>query len=173
MSKAPSYISIADLNAISPGEAIVKAKEDTKKLASKNHIPDQDLLANHDMARGVELEANELIRRLQLLDPKILVQKGGIEGAVAVRYPLKDEETGEIKPQYVTGFYLQKLPEYSSVTLDNMGVAHREIRGWRSVLMALIQRGILDPKKVELLFGPALGQRTGLWYRGLQGQGKN
>jgi hypothetical protein len=172
MSKAPAYIPLSELHAISLGEAVDKAREDTKKQASANRIPDQSLLENHDMARGSELEANELIRRLERLDPKILIQKGGIEGAVAVRYPLPDEN-GDIKPQYVTGFYLQKLPEYSSVTLDNMGLPHREVRGWRSVLMALIDRGILDRGKVDLLFGPASGQRTGLWYRALQAQGKN
>ena len=162
----------SDLNSISPAEAIIKATEDTRKTASANRIPDQDILENHEAARGVPMEANELIRRLQKLNPKILVMPGGVPNAVAVRYPTKNEN-GEIEQRYITGFYLERLPEFSSVTVDNMGLPHREVRGWRSVLMALIDNNILDRAKVDLMFGPALGQRTGLWYKQLQGKSKN
>lgn len=170
--QAPGVIDIRDMYAISPAEALAKAAEDTKRQASANRIDDQDLLEDHDAARGQEMEANELIRRLHLLNPKILITPGGIEGAVAVRYPLPDEH-GNIVQQYITGFYLQKLPEFSSVITDKMGLPYRECRGWRSVLLPLIERGILDLRKVDVMFGPASGQRTGLWYRALQGHGKN
>jgi len=162
----------SDLNSISPAEAIVKATEDTKKQASANRIPDQAILEDHEAARGIPMEANELIRRLQKMNSKLLIVPGGVPNAVAVRYPTKNEN-GEIEQKYITGFYLEKLPEFSSVIVDNMGLPHREVRGWRSVLMALIDNNILDCKKVDLTFGPALGQRTGLWYRQLQGKSKN
>lgn len=162
----------SDLNSISPAEAIAKATEETRAIASINKIPDQYILENHEAARGVPMEANELIRRLQKMNPKILIQPGGVPNAVAVRYPTQNEN-GEIEQMYITGFYLEKLPEFSSVTVDNMGLPHREVRGWRSVLMALIDNNILNRTAVDLMFGPALGQRTGLWYRQLQGKGKN
>jgi hypothetical protein len=154
----------SDLNSISPAEAIEKATEDTRKAASANRIPDQAILENHEAARGVPMEANELIRRLQKMNSKLVIVPGGVPNAVAVRYPKKNE-SGEIEQAYITGFYLERLPEFSSVTVDNMGLPHREVRGWRSVLMALIDNSILDRAKVDLMFGPALGQRTGLWYR--------
>jgi hypothetical protein len=162
----------SDLNAISPTEAIARAKEDVRRQASANRIPDQAILENHEAARGIPMEANEFIRRLQKMNSKLLIVPGGVPNAVAVRYPTKNE-SGEIEQKYITGFYLERLPEFSSVTVDNMGLPHREIRGWRSVLMALIDNNILDRKKVDLVFGPALGQRTGLWYRQLQGKSKN
>lgn len=168
---APMVIEAPDRAAISPLEATHKAKEDNRRLAQKNRIPDQKLLEDTQMARGDVLDHNELIRRIQLLNPKILIQPGGIKGAVAVRYP--KFEFGEWTNEYITGFILEPLPEFSSVTTDANGVAHREIRGWRSVLIALIRAGALERNKVDALFGPATGQRTGLWYRSLQAQGKN
>jgi hypothetical protein len=163
---APVVMERSEMFAISPAEAVAKAKEDNKRLASKSRITDQDILEDHEAAQGIELHHNELIRRIQLLNPKILIMPGGINGAVAVRYP--KFEFGEWSNTYITGFYLQPLPEFSSVTTDANGLPHREIRGWRSVLLALIKAGALDRKKVDALFGPARGQRSGIWYRTLQ-----
>lgn len=163
---APAVIEIQDINSISLHEANHKAREENLKMASARRIADQDVLEDQEMAQGIVLDHNELIRRIQLLNPKILIQAGGVQGAVAVRYP--KYEDGEHTLAYITGFYLEPLPEFSSVTLDDMGLPHREIRGWRSVLLALIKAGALEQEKVDTLFGPAMGQRTGLWYRNLK-----
>lgn len=163
---APMTIEEADRNAISPAEAVAKSREENKKLASARRIDDQDTLEDHEMAQGIQLHHNELIRRIQLLNPKIQIQQGGVANAVAVRIP--KYEFGEWTYEYVTGFYLEPLPEFSSVTVDAQGLPHREVRGWRSVLLALIKSGALDRRKVDVMFGPARGQRSGIWYRSLQ-----
>lgn len=167
----PNIIDTRDLNSISPAEAVAKAKEDTLKQASVNHIPDQKILENQDMARGRELDPAELITKIQKLNPAIVIMKGGVRNAVAVYIADRANESGL---RYVSGFYIDnRLPEYSSVTTDQFGVAHKEIRGWRTVLLALINAGALSREKVDLTFGPAAGQRDLLWYRSLQGSGKN
>lgn len=164
----------ADLNAISIAEANAKAKEDTIKQASNRRIPDQALLENHDMARGRELEPIDLIMGIQKINPDIVIRKGGVRNAVAVYLLDHGPNAHESGLKYVTGFYIDdRLPEFSSVTTDTLGRAHKEIRGWRSVLLGLINAGALDRKKVDLTFGPASGQRSGLWYRSLQGHEKN
>lgn len=168
---APVIFDASDFYAISPAEAAAKAKEDTLALAAKNRIPDQDLLEETEMAKGYYLDHNELIRRLQRLNSQILIQQGGVANAVAVRYPLMED--GELKQQYVTGFFLEPLPEYSSVTTDDKGLPVREIRGWRSVLLALIRVGALTHSQCDVMFGPAAGQRSGLWYRSRQAQRHN
>jgi hypothetical protein len=167
--KAPAIIAVQDLNSISPAEAIAKAKEDTLKAASANRVPDQAILEDQTMAKqaGYWLDWNELIRRISLLNPAILFQKGGAPNAIAVRYPKRDEH-GDVHQEYITGFYCESLPEYSSVTLDEKGLPHREIRGWRSVLVALIRAGALSKKQCDTIFGPAMGERSMLWYRHLQ-----
>jgi hypothetical protein len=167
--KAPAIISVQDMNSISPAEAIAKATEDTKKQASAFRVPDQAILENQEMAKeaGYWLSWNDLISRISRLNPQILFQKGGVANAIAVRYPKRDEH-GETRQEYITGFYCESLPEYSSVTLDDKGLPHREIRGWRSVLVALIRAGALTKQQCDTIFGPATGQRSTLWYRHLQ-----
>lgn len=168
-----NYIDIADINGVSLAEAAISAKEETKKLAAKNHIPDQKLLEDRDMARGYELEPNDFIARLQKLTSKVLIRQGGVRNAVAVCVQVPVSEDYPTGWKYITGFYInQRLPEFSSVTTDQFGVAHKEIRGWRSVLLALINAGAVDRRKADIAFGPALGQRTDLWYRSLQATGK-
>jgi hypothetical protein len=167
--KAPAFIAVQDLNSISPAEAIAKATEDTKKQASAFRVPDQAILEDQKMAKqaGYWLDYQELIRRIGLLNPRVLFQTGGVTNAIAVRYPKRGDD-GKLHPEYITGFYCESLPEYSSVTLDEKGLPHREIRGWRTVLMALIRAGALTKTQCDTIFGPAMGERSMLWYRNLQ-----
>jgi hypothetical protein len=80
-----------------------------------------------------------------------------------VRYP-KPQEDGTIEKAYVTGFYVDApLPEFSSVIVDSKGLPVRELRGWRSVLLALYRQKIVTLKQLELSFGKAQGQRAILW----------
>ena len=144
-------------------EAVAKVKEENKALASQNRIPDQDILEKREMAMGLMLQPNEFIRRLEKLNPKIIIEAGGVRNAVAVRYP-KRQEDGTIHKDYVTGFYVDApLPEFSSVVVDNKGLPIREIRGWRSVLLALFRQKIVTMKQLDLTFGKAMGQRAILW----------
>ena len=144
-------------------EAVAKVKEENIALAQKNRIPDQDILEKREMAMGLMLQPNEFIRRLEKLNPKIIIEAGGVRNAVAVRYP-KLQEDGTLRKEYVTGFYVDApLPEFSSVVVDNKGLPIREIRGWRSVLLALYRQKILNLKQIEIMFGKALGRRATLW----------
>lgn len=165
--KAPVIIDRADMYAISPAEAVAKAREDTARMAADKRIPDQNLLEKKEMAKGYYLDWNELVRRIGNLNSKILFQPGGISNAIAVRYP-KPDGMGGFELEYVTGFYCKPLPEFSSVETDDKGLPTREIRGWRSVLTALIRCGALTKKQCDVTFGPALGERSSLWYRNLR-----
>lgn len=145
-------------------EGIAKAKEDNLRQAAKHKVPDQKLLEDAEMARGNLMSWRELIRRVKRINPEILFEKGGMPNAIAVRVidPATKEKT------YISGFYCEDLPEYSSLVVDEHGLPVRETRGWRTVLLSLIRAHHLDPEKVEVMFGPAVGQRTMLWDRSLQ-----
>jgi len=153
-------------------ESLARLKERNARDAAKNRIPDQDVLENKAAALGMPLQPNELIRRIQRLNPKIIVEPGGVRNAVAVRYPKKDEKGVETK-EYVTGFYIdQPMPEFSCVVVDNRGLPLREVRGWRTVIMALIRVKALKPQQVEVVFGRANGQRATLWDKHMQHERK-
>jgi len=155
--------SLGDIN-LSPAEAVKKATEENRKLASVHRIQDQALLENHDMAEGRPLEWSELARRICKLNPSLVVEPGGVFGAVAVRL-IGRGETGEVEKRYLTGFYMDKLPEFSRVCVDKNGLLVAEERGWRSVLQALIHGKAITKAQADREFGPALGRRTELWDR--------
>lgn len=147
---------------VKDAESVAKLKEDNAKAAAQNRIPNQDILEDRGAALGIPMQPSELILRLQKLNPKIIIQQGGVRNAVAVRYPVM-EDGKEVK-KYITGFYVDNpLPEFSCVVTDERGLPWREIRGWRTVLTALIRQGILTEKRCDLHFGKPGTMRAILW----------
>jgi hypothetical protein len=153
-------------------ESLAKLKEQNNKSAEQFRIPDQDVLENREAALGWPMQPNDLIRRIQKLNPKIVVEPGGVRNAVAVRYP-KLNENGELVKAYVTGFCIDMpLPEFSAVVVDARGNPVRELRGWRTILAALVRQKCLTEKQVTLTFGNANGQRAELWNKHMQQERK-
>ena len=63
----------------------------------------------------------------------------------------------------------EHLPEWGHVTVDASNIAHREIRGWRSVLMALIKaKAISYDAAVEEFGNPILDARSQFWFEQLK-----
>lgn len=148
---------------LSHEEGVAKLKEGNRQLASAHKIPNQTLLENKDMAQGAEMHPADLIRRIVKLNGELIVEQGGIPNAVAVRKFALDED-GVLAKKYLTGFYVDRaLPEFSSVICDNNGLPIREIRGWRTVLLALMNAGALTYEQVKTEFGEPHGQRNSLW----------
>jgi hypothetical protein len=149
---------------LSPEEGNYKIREGNQKLIDEKKLPGQTLLENKDMAIGRALQPSEFIRIVQKINPKIIVEKGGYPDAVAVRYPTWDEDEQKLVRKYVSGFMANEvLQEFSNITVDAKGLPHREVRGWRSVLLALIKQGILTYPQVKAAFGEPTGQRNVLW----------
>ena len=159
---------------LSPVEGVAKKVEETLKDTQKFAIPNQDLLSNFDMAIGNRMTPQEFIRRLNLMDPTILVEKGGMKDAVALRITVLDDDPtspthNKYVKKYVSGFYVdQPLNEYSSVSVENDGKARRENRGWRTVLLMLEGQKVVSHARVVKFFGEAQGQRSVLWRQQTQ-----
>lgn len=152
-------------------EGLAKIKEENQKLSDQSRIPDQEILEDKKAAVGLTMEPSELINRIQRINPRILVELGGAKNAVAIRCVRKNPETGVDEKAYVTGFYIDHpLLEFSCVLVDNKGLPVREMRGWRSVLLALVRQKLLTLKQVELMFGKANGQRAILWDKQTQAE---
>jgi hypothetical protein len=148
---------------LSPEEGNYKLREGNQVLIDSKKLPNQKLLENADMAKGAVMQPSEFILRLTKLIPGLVV-KPGIPGAVAVYYPTYDEDEGKTVLKYVAGFYIDKpLQEFSHITTDDKGLAHREVRGWRSVLLALFNKGVVTYPQCKAAFGEPIGQRNTLW----------
>jgi|SRR5215469_2400127 len=70
--------------------------------------------------------------------------------------------------KYVTGMPKAELPEFSHVLLDSSNLPTREVRGWRSVLMALIKADALTYRQVVRQFGEPNGARANRWFQDLR-----
>jgi hypothetical protein len=156
---------------LDPKEGVAKLKEDNRKLAAKNRIPNQSLLEDVDMAVGNPMAPAEFIRKIRLLSNDIIVEQGGIPNAVAVRIIATDDDKesptyGQKIKKYVSGFYVDRmLPEFSAIIPDHLGQAKREIRGWRSVLLSLWRSKVVTLRQLVAVFGHPNGQRNSLWMQ--------
>ena len=161
---------------LSPEEGVAKLKEGNKKLDEKFKLPNQDMLENADMALGEPMQPSEFIRRLEKLNPEIIIEKGGVPGAVAVRIRSLDNDKesptyGTYVKKYLTGFYVDGvLAEFSRILTDKHGRPTRHMRGWRTVLLDLNRLGALPYDKIKAAFGEPKGQRGILWQEQTQAQ---
>lgn len=154
---------------LSPEENVAKQKEEIRNSREKFKHPRQHILDNVDMAVGAPMQPQEFIRRLKKAGPRLIIEQGGWQNAVAVRIPHVDEDPlsptyGTLTKKYVTGFYTDRiLPEWSSFINDSTGVPRREVRGWRTVLLMLIAVNALTYTAATKEFGEPQGQRNILW----------
>ena len=145
-------------------ENLAKLKEGNEKLRQKLRIPGQEELEDADKALGHPMSYTDLIFLLQKVNRSIVIQDGGIRGAVAVKIPtVLDDGTYGLK--YCTGFYKTILPEFSHISVDDKGLPLRENRGWRTVVLALIKQGVITYKDAVDVFGEPQGQRAGRWQQ--------
>lgn len=155
-----------------PLEFEAKEKEDTRKAHQKNKIANQDELEDQERSAGPRMAPNEFIRRVKNENSQLIVRDGGVPGAVALYVyvePRAREEGNEDEPfKYVGGFKWEPLPEFAHVINDEWGVAKREYRGWRSVLIGLIKAKVLTYRQAVDQFGEPLGSRGNLWHQQLR-----
>src|ERR1039458_8096558 len=148
-------------------ENLSKLKEGNAVRTEKLKVHDQATLENKDMALGTPMGWQDLVRLLAKMNHKIICEDGGMKDAIAVRYPAMQED-GVYGKKYVTGFYKEVLPEFSHITTDERGLPKREVRGWRTVVLALIRQGIVSYRDAVEVFGEPNGVRSGRWHELLQ-----
>lgn len=73
-------------------------------------------------------------------------------------------------PRYVTWIQIPAMIEYSVMRFDEHGLATSEkYRGWRTVLLKLIQEGLLTERQANFIFGEPRGPAAARWGQILQG----
>lgn len=160
---------------LNPEEAVVREREDLLAIRHKEHaFPGQKLLADADRSTGSQMPSAEFLFRLQKINPAILV-KNGIPGNVALYVRKSEAEiiqdgydlrrpTWWNEHKYVSGMPMSSLPEWGHLTTDTDGIAEREVRGWRSVLIALIKAKAFTYAQAAIEFGDPLYDRRSLYW---------
>lgn len=154
-------------------EGVARLREQVRGMVAQKRIANQDMLENQDMALGSPMSPSLFIQKLRKL-PNVIVEPGGWPNAVAVRTIVRDDDPesptyGQPVKKYISGFVTDRvLPEFSSIIPNFMGAPTREIRGWRTVLLALFNKKVVTLNQLKAVFGDANGQRSKLWHEQTQ-----
>lgn len=164
---------------LDPKENVAKKREECIAMAGMKRLAYQDDLEDPSRTMGPRLQFSEFVSRLKRIVPSLVV-KDGMAGHVALYAPCNTEEVEtrtlewqNDKPdffrvyKYVGGFPKKEMHEFSGLDVEEYTrLANREIRGWRSVLIMLLEQGLVSYKKVIAEFGDVGTDRRG--WRWLQ-----
>lgn len=169
---------------LDPKENVIAQREKCLEMAARKRIYRQDELEDYQRAFGPRLSSGEMVRRLSKLIPTLKFLKGS-PGNIAVYAPRgpaevqaryyewyqEQEEAAHrgrkrqdrffLDYKYVGGFPEGCMQEYTTIDIDNANLGTKEHRSWRTVLMGLIQQGLVSFAGVVKEFGDADGDRRG------------
>lgn len=164
---------------LDPAEEVIRQRERLLEDISSRRAYGQEEIEKPERSEGPRLYYSVFLRKLKAVYPQLLV-KDGIPGHVALYRPktqgeiIRDGYDLEVprwynEHRYFAGFPKDHIPEWGHYINDTDGIAVREVRGWRTVLIALIKQGIANYEDVVKEFGdPIHDQRSKFWFEQLQ-----
>ena len=164
---------------LNPEETVIREREELLTLAASRKIHGQAELEDPRRAYGPRLQYTEIVSKLSRLNSRLKFLEGS-PGNLALYLPKKRNEYNAEEREwdkdaffwhhkYVGGIPKEELPEYGYVTLDSSNLPVREIKSWRSVLIALIKAGAITYTQAITEFGEAVGPRSVRWHEQLRG----
>jgi hypothetical protein len=141
-------------------EELIRQKEMSTEMVKEYKWYKQEELVDSPERVGRIMHCLEFLRLLETIRPAYLSAniRKGLSG-LAVWHPkdVVDEETGTTKRvdwQYVCGVQVGFMHEFSSMHFDKRGLPLNEKwRGWRTVLLRLIQLGHVTEQQALDVFG--------------------
>jgi hypothetical protein len=147
-------------------ENVARKREECIAMAGHKRLVGQDDLEDPSRVLGPRIQFADFVARLQRMVPSLTV-RDGLPGNVALYAPCNAEELEAqtrawqhdkdiffMLHKYVGGFPKTPMHEYSGlVTEEYTRLANKEIRGWRTVLIMLLEQGLVSYKKVVKEFG--------------------
>ena len=120
-------------------EKLAELWEDTDKQLQQERVPDQENWKNADRQRGIPLDSNELVRRVQKMNPLLWVEDSlGCPGHAGFYFVKQGHKA-------FSGAHFKKgmVFEFSRIYVD---AADRPVGleyGWREVLHRLLKKRLL------------------------------
>jgi hypothetical protein len=157
---------------LTPQETLEKYRHDKiEPLHDTYRLYDHASFKDFERRKGQVIHSSELIYRVLRLNPCLIIQ-----------HQLNfDDEWGFYWPSqrliYLSGFHDGWLTEFSYSFVDDRDLPTEERRGWRTVLLRLMGRGVLSWDEVVKEFGNSDGLNSDRWmihtepYRNRNGAG--
>lgn len=143
-------------------EKLAEVREENIESVKSHRFSDQEILAEY--CEGTLMGMAEFLHRFQKICPTAFYNECSLAGRIGLNY------WNCASPKYITSVQFGQSTEFSQLRIDAHKLPTNErYRGWRTVLMAAIRKGIVTEEDVEKEFGPPTGSpdRNSLWYRDL------
>lgn len=163
---------------LDPKESVAREREDLLQKIAHRKAYGQDEMDKPERSEGARLYYSVLLKKLREIYPAFIA-KDGIPGNLAIYRPKTAAELSRDgydltapawynESKYVTGFPKDWIPEWGHYLNDTDGIAEREVRGWRSILIAMIKQGLCTYAAAVKEFGnPENDQRSRFWFEQL------
>lgn len=144
-------------------EELCRQKEMSKEMVKDYKFYMQDELLEEKFRRGRVMNCFEFLEKLNTIIPAYLsvhVNKGMSGLAVMKPKEITNEAGDKVVTywQYVCGVQVYWMWEYSVLHIDKRGLPLNEkYRGWRTVLLRLIQGEYITEAQADKVFGEATG----------------
>lgn len=151
-------------------EAVLADKEVSEKMVRRYKMEDQELLLN-EVARKINpVRTRDFVDKLRKAGVKCYTIDNGFPPATVALWAFKPG-TDHVVP--VCYLQVPAMYEWSVLRLDKRGLASGEsYRGWRTVEVQLIEKGIISEARAHEIFGhPVDGEvsrrfrRSLFWFR--------
>lgn len=138
-------------------EETIRLKEENSDSVRIFRMRHQDHYA--DWVPGKILWLGDFLRELQKIRPDAFYAEYSIRGLRGLGF------VGESGPFYSgTSVMNGNMPEWSQLRLDEHHLPKNEkYRGWRTVLLACIRKGIVTEEDCDATFGKPIGPRAQWW----------
>lgn len=140
-------------------EALIRYRETkTEPMLDRYRLSDHNWMKDFHRRKGFVIHSSELIYRIQALNPNVKVQyQMNYEQDWGLYIPLGRKLT------YVSSVPKGWLTEFSYLLVDDRDLPEFERRGWRTVLIRLMGKGVLTWEQVEAEFGSSEGVNADRW----------
>lgn len=151
---------------LSPQEALLRAFEETDRRLRVYRLTDHEELKDAKMRFGHPLSFVELIRRVRKINPALWVEDSiNMPGHCGFYRYKRPERSDDPDKEFLAAFPKTILPEFSIILTDAADLPIKEQRGWRTVLLRLIQQRALRIEDVLVAFDEASGTVAKRWLQ--------
>lgn len=140
----------------------------------------QEDYRNWKARQGLYMHHSDLLNALQPLIPDLLIVNGitgrNDEHGKFLRHlclfqvsSFSRADWGGRPLRMLCWLEREYMPEFSTYEFDNVRnvLIREDTRGWRTVLLSLIHRGVLTEQVANATFGDATGEASTVWHREL------
>jgi hypothetical protein len=144
-------------------ESFQAAKEESDSQVEQYKMEHQDILMNAEARKVNAIGTRDFIQKLRSSGVKCFTIDNGFPPQTVALWAIRPS-TNEVA--YICYLQVPAMYEWSVLKVDRHGLpAGEDFRGWRTVLIQLITKGIMTEKRAHEVFGKCTDSEVSMLYR--------